>query len=1008
MKIFSLAVILAPPSGPGVTLSQASDLSSFSFYQKGSVGEFMSFFAKTVAERTPQGQRQSVQENNYTAHVYNRGGAEQLAAVIITDQEYPVRPAFSLLTKLLDDFTAKVPQSAFSNPSAISFPDVNTYIQKYQDPRHADNIMRVQQELDETKIVLHKTIESVLQRGEKLDNLVERSNALSAQSKMFYKTAKKGFVEVIMAVIDIHSSLGPTNTASVLVNGNLTPLAHSDDEPRDQDSLEQFRKEAIFRRMRHYSRENERNQARVAELERLKVTYEASLAAMGACWTQLVETIRALVKPDSMPPVDLETQDLLHLSKHISSDQEPALSEALAKKVEDTSSFLAAFVQLGGSVPSQDDMFKQHLQSQTECIALRAELSVTRARLEDRDQACAKFHSDLAAAQNRLDRLQSRTVQATLGNAPLPSGDESSPVVLDEGQTGEVKIKESSVEVKSEEQSTSTPTPTPEQWTAASTELEKLQTIVLLRDARITKLEAEHHSAHEQIAALRVDRVHPSPETIQQLPEVVALNAKMEAQARHDKEERQRLEDEIARLNTALDTKDMHAKQQDNFIGELRQALERSKLDLTRVRDQREQHAAEILERKKKDDTRRTALQELKILAESRSERIDLLRNEVTRLKALLAAKAGDEELVSFISREKSGDTSYVQDLQSRLEASESRVSVLETQLKYFGESHPDVAQHIRSEAEAQQQLADAQKLLHKYQSVYGEPSTSSADVKQLSEKLARKEEEMKALQLQEAQRAESEGGLYAELERLSSAWESLDQQLKSKVYDLAAMEERMVKTNIEKAKVDNKCYAAIRAKDVFDQQVKGLTREKEKQAVVLEKRKAELEAAKNVQVHSEEIIKKLNGRIEELEAKATESQTKAAADEEEMRARRFELKKFDYLAILCQKENESARRENEQLSLQKKEADKQIAAAKARPLSTSQKEAELQKELEKCMSVLKCSTCRMNMRSTVLSKCLHTFCKDCIEARISTRQRKCPACNLAFAQSDVQQIYFQ
>lgn len=39
----------------------------------------MSFFSKTVAERTSQGQRQSVQENNYTAHVYNRGGAEKLA-----------------------------------------------------------------------------------------------------------------------------------------------------------------------------------------------------------------------------------------------------------------------------------------------------------------------------------------------------------------------------------------------------------------------------------------------------------------------------------------------------------------------------------------------------------------------------------------------------------------------------------------------------------------------------------------------------------------------------------------------------------------------------------------------------------------------------------------------------------------------------------------------------------------------------------------------------------------
>lgn len=79
MKIFSLSVILAPPSGACTVLSTASDLSTFSFYQKGSVGEFMSFFSKTVAERTAQGQRQSIQENNYTAHVYNRGGAEQLA-----------------------------------------------------------------------------------------------------------------------------------------------------------------------------------------------------------------------------------------------------------------------------------------------------------------------------------------------------------------------------------------------------------------------------------------------------------------------------------------------------------------------------------------------------------------------------------------------------------------------------------------------------------------------------------------------------------------------------------------------------------------------------------------------------------------------------------------------------------------------------------------------------------------------------------------------------------------
>lgn len=79
MKIFSITILTAPPRNASTVLASASDLSSYSFYQKGSIQEFMTFFSKTVTDRTQQGQRQSVQENSYTAHVYNRGGAEQLA-----------------------------------------------------------------------------------------------------------------------------------------------------------------------------------------------------------------------------------------------------------------------------------------------------------------------------------------------------------------------------------------------------------------------------------------------------------------------------------------------------------------------------------------------------------------------------------------------------------------------------------------------------------------------------------------------------------------------------------------------------------------------------------------------------------------------------------------------------------------------------------------------------------------------------------------------------------------
>lgn len=77
MKLYALAVLHVVNSS-ATTLSSAQDLSSFSFYQRSTVAEFLTFFIRTVAERTPAGQRQSLQENNYTFHVYNRGGDANL------------------------------------------------------------------------------------------------------------------------------------------------------------------------------------------------------------------------------------------------------------------------------------------------------------------------------------------------------------------------------------------------------------------------------------------------------------------------------------------------------------------------------------------------------------------------------------------------------------------------------------------------------------------------------------------------------------------------------------------------------------------------------------------------------------------------------------------------------------------------------------------------------------------------------------------------------------------
>jgi len=124
----------------------------------------MSLFSKTVAERTKPGQRQDVEEQSYTFHAYGR--SEGVAGIIISDQEYPALVAHQLLSKIVDEFLSRYPKTAFQNSNQeLPFPQLKEYIVKYQDPHAADSIMKIQKELDETKIVLHKTIESVLERG---------------------------------------------------------------------------------------------------------------------------------------------------------------------------------------------------------------------------------------------------------------------------------------------------------------------------------------------------------------------------------------------------------------------------------------------------------------------------------------------------------------------------------------------------------------------------------------------------------------------------------------------------------------------------------------------------------------------------------------------------------------------------------------------------------------------------------------------------------------------------
>mmetsp|Transcript_32525 Transcript_32525/g.103720 ORF Transcript_32525/g.103720 Transcript_32525/m.103720 type:complete len:603 (-) Transcript_32525:166-1974(-) len=52
------------------------------------------------------------------------------------------------------------------------------------------------------------------------------------------------------------------------------------------------------------------------------------------------------------------------------------------------------------------------------------------------------------------------------------------------------------------------------------------------------------------------------------------------------------------------------------------------------------------------------------------------------------------------------------------------------------------------------------------------------------------------------------------------------------------------------------------------------------------------------------------------------------------------------------------------------------------------------------------CLVCGDREKTTVLTRCFHVFCRECVQQTIANRSRKCPACSKTFGQTDVHDLF--
>lgn len=73
---------------------------------------------------------------------------------MVSDADYPPRVAHTLLTKVLDDVSSKVEWKMANAESLKNYKEIDIVLARYQDPKQADALTKIQAELDETKIIM--------------------------------------------------------------------------------------------------------------------------------------------------------------------------------------------------------------------------------------------------------------------------------------------------------------------------------------------------------------------------------------------------------------------------------------------------------------------------------------------------------------------------------------------------------------------------------------------------------------------------------------------------------------------------------------------------------------------------------------------------------------------------------------------------------------------------------------------------------------------------------------
>ncbi|TPX36367.1 hypothetical protein SmJEL517_g01550 [Synchytrium microbalum] len=816
-----------------------------------------------------------------------------------------------------------------------------------------------------------------------------------------------------------------TNSTHELLSEASTDSINIDKAIDNDDAVVVFQKHAIWRQMQEYKRSLERAQKYITDLESRQDAYRLNIVSLFTYWEQIHDDIKEQVSMiDGQAPVNgISKNDLAQKLLANPACGKEEIEAALNAKVTSIRAMLDILARK--STPKSNGTSsseQQHASLQqkyhhicNQVASLQSEVETAKQREAELLTQLEEATALLRAAERKADRL--RMAEGPAGRKSTPTiltGNHQQPPTPHSNQLASASTLLSGVQgsptapvlqaVKVESTGSSegvpnlastamAPPPPPisvddKDDVARSEGLLIAQALSQARLKALEELKRERLSLQERVDTLvlqqkqfptNMDLVASHPD----FQKILNDNRRLADEARGFRDLNEKLGKQVEELQ--LDRRTFQQQVEDETMRKLERLdaeLKKVEADLLRVRTQRDTLDDSLNLRLAKDHADTESSHEIRKIANAQKECIAAQTEEIRRLKICMAAQTGDQALIQYFATEDiDGTGNPIRDMRNQLQAFQQAASPEDLEL-----------QKILVEN------ADAKRELMEYKSTFGAlPQPGEDPVTLLSNQLRLSQAKIQEYERKIHSITDDTTHLASEVNKLMKGFGELQDQNTSKVLILTTKEDHILKLVAERTTMKQQLDKSRKETANTQNLITAIRRQTEKQT---------------------EVIRKLEDRENQQSRQVASAERCVAIATAASEAHRREM------TVMLKKRTEEAdtemdlrRKAQEQADVFKKKLEVREAALAAATGSngasmpssstiSAPSDVGLQQRLDEYRGLIICRTCDSRFKSVVLSKCMHVFCKECIDDVLNARQRKCPTCGTAFGKDDVKTIY--